>query len=190
MFRLNLPRQEGVAATSTRVLVRGDREEVINSKFTKPVGSGTRTLPRGDGRRANEVAQVRLLLAQCSPHWGEAICADDLNATVEGWVGTATGASMLNGLDRRAPILAITRDVTGLVTQQTFALIFLDTWLAAILGSVPLAIAVNALSISAVMRRWPGGSTGRPRREATHTFWPSSGRVQDLQQERVAQTSS
>jgi len=82
---------------------------------------------------------------------------------------------MVDSLDGRFPLLAVARDVTGLVTQETFALILVDTRLTAILGSVPFTIAVDALNISAITRRWPGGGTGRPRREPPCTFWPSSG---------------
>jgi hypothetical protein len=64
--------------------------------------------------------------------------------------------------------------VTGLVTQETLALIFLHPWLPAILGSVPLTVAVDALNIGAIARWRLGGHAGRPRLKPTCTFWPSS----------------
>ena len=83
---------------------------------------------------------------------------------------------MLDGLDRRATLLAITSSVTRHVAQKQFEVVFLHTWLAAILGSVPLAIGIDALDISTVTWRRARGVARVPcGREAAGSIWTPSG---------------
>ena len=133
-----------MAATSTRDLVV-DLDEVRNSQLPVAVVSGGLSW-----RSANEVSKVWLLLTQTSPHGDEIIRVCDLHADKEGWIKAAAGKSMLHGLDRRAPLLAVAGDMTGRVAKKALALVLFHTGLSAILGSVPLAIAINVLDIGPV----------------------------------------
>ena len=102
-----------------------------------------------------------------------------MDTAKEGWISTSTGASMLDGLDGRA------------LTQKPCALILLHTRLTAILGSVPLAAAVDALNISERGRVEVGArERSRILRGNDLRLLAVLGGVQDLRQARVAQTVS
>ena len=51
-------------------------------------------------------------------------------------------------LDRGLALLAVTSDMSWLVPQETISVGFGDSWLAALLRSVPFAIEVHALYVS------------------------------------------
>ena len=57
---------------------------------------------------------------------------------------------MLHGLDKRTSLFTISCNMAGLITQEALPLVFLHARLSAILGSVHLTIAVDALHVRAV----------------------------------------
>ena len=93
---------------------------------------------------------------------------------------------MLDGLDRRAPLLAITCNVARLVAHEALSMVLLDAWLSKFLRCVAFPVAVGALDVGPVSWRRPGGSAGRPRREATRTFWSPSGSTSRSTSSRTA----
>ena len=150
-----------MAATSTRDLVV-DLEEVRNRYLPVAVDSGGLA-----GRGTNEVTTMGLLLSQTSIHWDEAVCVCDLHAAEEGRVSAAASGSMLDGLDRRTPLLAITSEMTNTITKETFALILVHARLPAGLRCVAFPIAIDALDVGSVPRGKPSGHRSLPRRSVT-----------------------